>query len=172
MAQIPKIKISIESSDVKDIIPQREEIIYSSLATVKRENSDSCHKWTTHLLITPNGIAFKESKGMSGELINSYYNWYKIQSIKNFKNPSIIIHKDNASSYSLSLKRNESFETKKDFKERRKEFVAKFNPIFIKRKQQWLQNEKSNLKIKKKIIKEQEKKIKRLIQKERKRCRN
>ena len=54
--------------------------------------------------------------------------------------------------FDFKLIRDVNFETKEKFNERSKEFVAKFRPLLIKKKEQWLELNRNNPDIKKRRI--------------------
>lgn len=143
-----EIYVPIDFSDICKSIPHGEDIIYSTLcqgfATGGRVNT---FKWISHVLMTAKGVAY--TVPMSGTLIQVYQHWEKIFGIVSSGRlgtgfaPSRLL--------TFKLVSDENFETKKKFLERSKKFAAKFRPISIKRKEEWLEINQSNQELKKQI---------------------
>ncbi|MFX1275513.1 MAG: hypothetical protein ACFFBP_06560 [Promethearchaeota archaeon] len=163
------IYLPINASDVKDVIPIGEDIIYSTLALGYEYLGNREARWSTQLLITPNGIAFKV-RSDSG-LVNRYYYWHEIQTIINYGKfgPAIFVYKRKLSNLSVALARNENIETKEEFKERLGEFLDIFRPILIEKKQQWLEKAYNDPEVSQKAFNQCQKDFIDLIKKEKKR---
>ena len=142
-----EIYVPIDFSEVKNVIPPGEDIIYSSLAkgmavsVVKNKR----FTWQTHFLATNNGVAITIPLNVS----------YTKRAIKKLEYPSplyyipwgnIIFNKYNAMvvyanadrplTCTFLLLRNKNFETKEKFKERRSQFAPKFSGIQIAKRKQ------------------------------------
>lgn len=70
---------------------------------------------------------------------------------------------------SFSLKQNEGFETEEKFKERNQEFVGKFRPLLIQRRQEWLAANQGNSEVDKKLYKNLSKELEKMMKNEDKR---
>lgn len=167
------IYVPIDFSDIKNKIPPGEDIIYSTLCkgftsqTVGTKTKT--WRWISHVLMTPNGVAytFPNMKKKKAPPLQIYSVWDEIHSIASAGKLGAGFQLSRFSSFKLV--REENFETKEKFKERSKEFIAKFRPLIIKKKEQWLELNRNNPEIKKKIIKNMENAIAKLKAMENKR---
>ena len=149
------IYVPINYSDINKIIPPGEEIIYSTLCKgvllLSQGTKSITYKWKTHVLITPNGIAYTKPNTLKKKaVLQEYSTWdeiYRIISVGKFG-----IGFSLRKAFDFKLIRDVNFETKEKFNERSKEFVAKFRPLLIKKKEQWLELNRNNPDIKKRRI--------------------
>lgn len=102
--------IPIEHSDTRDLIPIGEDIIYSTLVSVKHREVDKRPTRTAaHLLCTTEGIAYKFFDSQ-GNLITRYLKYYEIRKIK--------LDKISIGWETLGFYRDDKRESKKDFEAR------------------------------------------------------
>jgi len=169
------IYVPIDYSSLKSIIPSGEEILYSTLCNVRMMLSQGPktihYKWKTHVLITPNGIAYfmPDTLNRKAPLLAKYSTWDEIYRI--FSMGKIGYGFSLRKAFDFKLIRDGVFETKEKFNERSKEFVAKFRPLLIKKKEEWLELYQNNpvYPIKKKRINKIKKSLAMNKQKEEKR---
>ncbi|MFX0005931.1 MAG: hypothetical protein ACFFA7_12420 [Promethearchaeota archaeon] len=155
--KISDIYVPIDFSDLKSVIPPGEDIIYSTLckgrATVMSKwdaRKNITTTWVTHVLFTENGVAWvkpnywKKKKPSTQEynsLVDIDYVFYD-------KVPSFRI-----SPARIFLAREVNFETKEKFVERCEEFLLKFAPLIVQKKEEWLQQNENNPEIREKYKK-------------------
>ena len=148
------IYVPIDSSDLKSVIPPGEDIIYSTLckgiATVAEFNKRTTTNWITHVLFTQNGVAW----------VKPHYTKKKEPSTLHYTPLEYIdyLFYDRIPSFQIKparlyLKRVDSFETKENFRERSANFLPKFAPLIIEKKEQWLQEYGDNPEVKKRLKK-------------------
>ena len=155
------IYVPIDFSDIKNKIPPGEDIIYSTLCKgytsmyigtkIKKWN------WISHVLMTPNGVAytFPNTTNRKAPPLQIYSTWDEILAIVSMG--KFVAGFSLSFTTSFKLVREENFETKEKFNERSKEFIAKFRPLLIKKKDQWLELNRNNPEIQKRTIKTVEK---------------
>jgi len=145
-----EIYVPINYSNVKDVIPVGEDIIYSTLCRATKGEPGSLKFWRTHLLITNKGIAFSkpgEKKRDPPELI--YLNWTRVIYVLK-KGLRLDLFKPYPASkfecefLDLTLKFDPTFESKDKFKKRLKEFPRKFIPFMLEKKNTFLQSQDSS----------------------------
>ena len=161
---MPDIYVPINYSDMISMIPPGEDIIYSTLckSAISKHygNKITTWKWTCHALMTSEGVAYT-SRG-----IKIYKPWANIKSILSAGRFGIgFITKVS----DFALVREKNFESKEDFKKRSREFVGKFRPLLIEKKEEWLKLNGNNPEINKREIKFVENTLKDMIKKEQKR---
>ena len=139
-----ELYVPINTSDVWKVIPQGEDIIYSTLAKVEivTMGGKLSHKYETHLLITSNGIAFKKinfTKGIQlsdGTSENIYALWENAQGLIFIKTLGAVFKVHGCGIRLIQL---EGTETKKQFIARSKLFVAKYRPLMIEKYEEVLE---------------------------------
>lgn len=129
------IYVPIDYSDVKNVIPQGEDIIYSTLckATIDKSFGPIINKtkWLSHVLMTEKGIAFSvPQKKKPTEFV--YVPWYEIY---HTWNDGIFLRN---LTEMLIVTRDPNFESKEKFKERRLKACIIFLPLLIKEKEKFL----------------------------------
>ncbi len=156
------IYVPIDYSDIKNVIPPGEDIIYSTLCigfTLQSLGTKTkTYRWASHVLMTPNGVAytFPDMTKRKAPPKQVYSSWDKFDTIVSKGKSSVGI---NARFVEFRLVREENYESKEKFKDRLKEFIAKFRPLLIKKKEQWLELNRDNPEIKKRSIKRAERSI-------------
>ncbi|MHA2008926.1 MAG: hypothetical protein ACXABO_12265 [Promethearchaeota archaeon] len=153
------IYVPIDYSDVKSVIPPGEDIIYSTLCNCstgvyKSPTKTKIIKWTSHVLITPNGIAYVKAdfKKKKNPPTKEYSSWDDVFSIVSMGRLGMGFVIDEMA---FHLAREENFETKEKFSERSREFIAKFRPLLIEKKERWLEQNPINTELDKKQQKKQ-----------------
>ena len=138
------IYVPLDYSDVGSVIPQGEEVIYSTLckAIVDRGFGavyTNITKWVTHVLITTKGLACSVPQKKKPN-ISIYMPWYDIFHVWN---DGIFV---GSLKEMLVMTRDPNFESKENFKERRLKAGKIFLPILIAEKEKFLNSpECSNL---------------------------
>ncbi|MFX1376932.1 MAG: hypothetical protein ACFFA0_14095 [Promethearchaeota archaeon] len=122
-----ELYVPIDHSNVKDAIPEGEDIIYSTLCKVMRNiyGKNKKYTWISHVLMTPNGFAYTEPNFIQKHMPpQAYYiPWYEI---RNIGNRTFFVSLD----HQFYLEKNPD-EPKTDFKNRGLRFPVKFIPIAI-----------------------------------------
>ena len=140
-----EIYVPIDISDVKNIIPIGEDIIYSTFTkgTAQEEvvKGTKHWSWNSHLLFTNNGIALKiplkvaykkkRLKQLQNPSDNQFVLWGNTETLKSGSKVSIKVHPNINRRLTMTflIKRVKEFETKETFKTRKKSFLSKFRPI-------------------------------------------
>lgn len=161
-----EIYVPIDFSDIKNVIPPGEDIIYSTLCQGTHSQNlgtkTKTWKWISHCLMTKNGVAYTfpslQKKKEPPQKI--YSKWEDILAIASAGKFGVGFTLSLITSYKLV--RNENFETKEKFKERSKAFVAKFRPLVIKKQEEWLEANRNNPEVRKRDIKITEKSIRKM----------
>jgi len=135
---IEDIYVPVDFSPVKQVIPQDEEIIYSTACIAKFSTGSSTKTFSSHLLITREGVAFTIPKRK--QVVGSYVPWHEIFSVRSSK---LCLTSLNI----LNLTNVKAYETKKKFKHRALEFPIKIAPLFLEKKIPWIQEQKERKKI-------------------------
>ena len=122
-----ELYVPIDHSNVKDEIPEGEDIIYSTLCKVMRNiyGKNKKYTWISHVMMTPNGFAYIEPNFIQKNMPpQAYYiPWYEI---RNIGNRTFAVSLDHI----LTLEKSPD-ETKADLKNRGLRFPVKFIPIAI-----------------------------------------
>jgi hypothetical protein len=122
--------VPIDHSKAVELVPEDEEIMYSTLCHVEF-NINKREYWESHVLITNRSIIF--SKGKFNDPIQLYYlPWSEIKFLGNAKFDS--------ASYKFKLKRDILLETNEQFLERSKVFKSYIKPIKEEGKRYWKAN--------------------------------
>lgn len=157
-----EIYVPIDYSNVKDIIPLGEDVIYSTLSNALYVGDKPWWNWKTHLLITEKGIAFSvpaKKKKDPPQLI-----YTDLTCITSLLKDGLIV--DPSKKYFamralfLNVKSDPQFESKEEFLKRKNEFIKKFLPIVLEAKKNLLQTSAEFLSVKER--KHQEKQINRM----------
>ena len=142
-----EIYYPIDGSNLKEIIPIGQDIIYSTLCKgYAKESEDKKYKWKSHVLITKEGVAFsipltvnytkKELKNNPNLKVNHFMPWANIIIIKwqplvgisvGFAVPWVYNQIRLRSEF--ILERENKYESKQLFKQRLEPFLEKFKPI-------------------------------------------
>lgn len=162
------IYVPINYSDMISMIPPGEDIIYSTLckSAISKHYGKKIvtYKWICHVLMTSEGVAYtkKDVKMITVTDVKTYTPWAKIKSILSAGRFGIgFITKVS----DFALVREKNFESKEDFKKRSREFVGKFRPLLIEKKEEWLKLNRNNPEINKREIKFVENTLKDMIKK-------
>ncbi|MFX1411625.1 MAG: hypothetical protein ACFFA6_14830 [Promethearchaeota archaeon] len=125
------IYVPIDYSEVKNVIPPGEDIVYSTLCKVTNNISSiggsTTQKWISHVLITTKGVAFTIPQ-KKGPIELTYLFWYDIDKV--FSRGFMLRPKFSITTQFL-LTRDSNFESKESFKERHKLFKGKLLPIIV-----------------------------------------
>lgn len=115
------IYVPIDYSHAKELIPPGEDIVYSTLCSVRDVGFGSSTNWTSHVLMTTKGFVYTKPIGRKKPVSLVYVPWWSISGFvrKLFQTGSI----------KFKLIRDVNFETKTGFKQRCKEFKSKIKPI-------------------------------------------
>ncbi|MFX0102238.1 MAG: hypothetical protein ACFFCS_21915 [Candidatus Hodarchaeota archaeon] len=176
-----EIYIPIDSTNLKDVIPPGEDILYSTMCqgtyAYRTLNQTISVKFNAHALLTTGGIAYT-CANRGGQMQNYYEPWWRVfQVVKILKWRGFVINRPDLigspmrklNIVSFSLKQNEGFETEEKFKERNQEFVGKFRPLLIQRRQEWLAANQGNSEVDKKLYKNLSKELEKMMKNEDKR---
>lgn len=125
--------VPIDFSDVKEVIPIGEDIIYSSLFSVYTHGmSGPFHErsqtFQSHVLFTKKGIAYQEPK--AGLMKSSYIPWYKVTQLS----VAIFGLRGGTKMYVFTMKQHPDYESDKDFEMRTWKFLFEFVPHVINEK--------------------------------------
>ena len=166
-----EIIVPVDYSNVSNVIPPGEDIIYSSIAKASTTYIKTTIFWETHILFTSNGIAFSRpenwNKPKKSDVLNVYYSWHKVSGMSMVRmlggagfgvdkiNMNIIGPKDDL--------------PKDQRKERAEAFIAKYRPLLIEKKVKYLNELQQDPKKNKKQIKTQQKELIKLRKLEEKR---
>ncbi len=139
--------IPINFSNLSKLIPEGEEIIYSTLCEVKFFLLKKKYVWKSHVLFTPNYVAFThpEMKLFKFSSINSIFENGLILTIvelgllEQIKTDSFIII-----AFNFKLEREPNYESKDGFKERKGYFEYKILPYLVPAKKKILSYVQSN----------------------------
>lgn len=132
-------------------VPEGDEIVYSTLCKGNIIYGNKTYNWVSHILISNNGIAhvYPDVYTKGNPIFSDYTLWDDVDSIIKITRRTII----NVKGFTYEFFRFKEVESPEDFKKRKKEFVARFRPILIEKKEKWLEkNQNTNDKsIKRKI---------------------
>ncbi|MFW9930423.1 MAG: hypothetical protein ACFFD1_13595 [Candidatus Thorarchaeota archaeon] len=137
-----KLFVPIDFSDVANVIPKGEDIIYSSFCSGQWMGADLALSspgklavsgtFQSHVLFTKNGIAFKEP--ISGIMSSNYIQWYKV---RNIGMGEFIFTKGsgmNKKTLIYAISPVSDYESLQDFEMRTKRFYFDFVPHLINEK--------------------------------------
>ncbi|TFG10478.1 MAG: hypothetical protein EU535_08240, partial [Promethearchaeota archaeon] len=143
-----EIYYPIDKSNLKEIIPLGQDIIYSTLCQgfVHDTNNDKKYKWKTHVLMTKEGVAFSipvsvnyTAKAIKTEPIliqNHFVGWQNIYvtEVQEFIGTTagfIVpwLYERIRFRTVFKLLRDSEFESKESFKNRSKPFIETFRPL-------------------------------------------
>lgn len=161
--------IPIEYSNLKSTIQAGDEIIYSTLCKGNVIHANKTYNWISHILITNSGVAHMYPDIYTkGNPINSdFTEWGQVDSIVKLGKIRLVM---NMKGFVYDLFRIKEAESSENFQIRRKEFLARFRPMLIEKKEKWLNENKNTTDKKiKKYIKQSYKVLENLKKKEEKR---
>jgi hypothetical protein len=119
--------VPIDYSDVPSVVPEGEDIIYSTLCHVKERGGIN---YNSHVVFTRNGIAFERKRKFSkNEFIYEPYinaGMYQARFLSNNKFKVGYVNL-----YNFQLKHAKEFESKTQFKERSQNFCKTITPVYI-----------------------------------------
>ena len=119
--------VPIDHSKAVELVPEDEEIVYSTLCHVEF-NMKMREYWESHVLITNRSVVF--TKGKFSDPIQLYYlPWSTIKFLGNAKFDS--------ATYKFRLKRDVLLETNEQFLERSQDFKLLIKPIKEEGKKYW-----------------------------------
>ncbi len=122
--------VPIDHSKAVELVPEEEEILYSTLCHVEFDIKEREY-WESHVLMTNRSVIF--TKGNFHEPDQLYYlPWTAIKFIGNAK--------FNAAPYNFRLKRDILLETNEQFLERSQDFKSFIKPIKEAGKKYWKAN--------------------------------
>ena len=135
--------LPINYSNLSKLIPEGEDIIYSTLCEVKFFLGTYKHTWKSHVLITPNYVAFThpELKMFNYSPINSMTDGalkliiVELGLLEQLKIDSFILVV-----FNFKLEREPNHELKATFKERKKNFQKTILPYLVSAKKKILSN--------------------------------
>lgn len=130
------IHVPIDYSELKTVIPEGEDILYSTSCQANLSGAAYRQSWPSHILLTQNYMAYTQPvkrKPTALALVPLYKVWM-------FK-PSMIILKK---LFWFKITRDSNYETKDGFRERAKIFGYKFLPILLDAKERRLKEMESN----------------------------
>jgi hypothetical protein len=168
------IYVPIDYTDAKKVIPEGEDIIYSTLCkvnyTVRSGNQSKTYFFDSHVLFTEEGFAYTIPQKSDEILLlyrplNQIYKlrknaWQLKVGIGEKRSLMYIYGKEKFIYYNFKCKRAKEFESKEKFKERSSKFEEKLMPLILKSKRDFLDSPDSSKltpKEKKNLIKSIEK---------------
>ncbi|MHA1239588.1 MAG: hypothetical protein ACTSQU_02230 [Promethearchaeota archaeon] len=143
--------IPIEISDLQYILPPGEQIVYSTLcrcALVKTiGNKTQVLKWNTHVLFTNNYVAYNkpDSFKKNSSYQQKYSRWEDVQGMILIGGKGFVLN----ATMDFKLMRDINLETEEQFIKRTREFLLKYPPFIIEKKERWLEENRDNPEIKK-----------------------
>lgn len=126
-----EIYVPIDISDLKNVIPEGNDILYSTYAHIVEKyvylsaTKKATLKWNSHMLFTQDGFAYTEIRKKKPPN-PQFYGWHMVRNIVNDKMKVMI-------NISAQIIRHEDYETKEAFQERIKQFSPKIIPIALER---------------------------------------
>ncbi|MHA1241986.1 MAG: hypothetical protein ACTSQU_14565 [Promethearchaeota archaeon] len=142
-----EIYYPIDSTNLKNIIPIGQDIIYSTLCKgFAKESEEKKYRWKSHVLMTNEGVAFliplkvnytkKELKDKTNLRVNFFRPWANIFIIKGQPLVGITVgfavpwmYNQTRLRCEFILERDNNYESKQLFKQRLEPFLDKFRPI-------------------------------------------
>ena len=118
MAKNSNIYIPIEYSKLSEIIPEDDEILYSTLCSAKWERRGETKFWQTHVLITRTGLAYSKTED-NGQIKRKFYLWSKMPDTPFTKLKKQRIYFNNTW---FTVIRDEKYESEEIFNSRSKKF--------------------------------------------------
>jgi hypothetical protein len=126
------IHVPIDTSEVASVIPAGEDIVYSTICYVKERGGVGPtaykKKYSSHVVLTANGIAFEIKRKLSKKYLYSPYIDRRFRVVLKGVNG---FHLGGGTSYSFRLKYRKEFEDKQEFNERNHNFFKTMAPIYI-----------------------------------------
>jgi len=126
--------VPIDFSDLQYIIPSGEQIIYSTLckcASVETSGTKTkITRWKSHVLFTNNGVAYKRA----GSIKNRYIPWVDVHGMILIGGKGFMVN-----NIDFKLMRDPNLETNEQFIKRTREFLLKYPPLIIEKKERWLE---------------------------------
>ena len=121
--------VPIDYSNLKEVIPEGEDIVYSSLVTIKGSSYSgrgmSTTSYTSHLLMTTGGIAFTiPKKFKTPELVYKPWDFVNTRETRIGK---ISLSSTNT----IHLTRDKNLESNESFKKRKKDFGVTILPVVV-----------------------------------------
>ena len=129
--------VPIEYSKANTMVPEEEEIIYSTLCFITYRIKE-VEYWESHVLFTNRSVLFTKGKYNNPEHLY-YLPWSSIKYIGKGKFDS--------TPYYFTLKRDKQLETEEDFLKRSAEFKSFIKPVREKGKKYWKTNFPSRFKV-------------------------
>lgn len=165
-----KLKISdlyapIDCTDLKDIIPEGEDIVYSCFFNGSTLYHNKKYTWVSHILITPHGVAFNVPNVLKRKnpIEKEYYPWYNVNVGKGY------LSLGHYSTITFGLMKLSNSETKDEQEKRYLDFFKKFKDLQMDKSKQHLEELRNNPDTKKKDLKQYEKYIEYILDEEERR---
>ncbi len=143
----PEIYIPLEYSNIKEVIPSQDKILYSTLCRTNFRGQLSIQgthytqritEFTSHVILTSSGIAFTMP---NEDKVNSHYlPWHEVSFIFNTKD----LYGFKLRNLNFFPAMNSDIETYEKFMVRSAQFIDKIRPIIIREKQKWLEENINN----------------------------
>jgi hypothetical protein len=133
--------VPIESSNLQSIIPEEDSILYSTLWKGNIIYGNKTYNWKSHILITTTGVAhmYPDIYTKGNPMQSDFTEWGQVDSIIKLGKLRMVI---NIKGFTYELFRLKEVESGEDFQNRRNEFLARFRPVLIKKKEEWLNKNK------------------------------
>ena len=154
--------VSIEFTDLQYILPPGEQIIYSTFCQCNTSkttyNKTKFLKWNTHVLFSNNYVAYNQPDSFkkNPKYQQKYDRLEEVQGMISMGGARFTLSRG---LMGFKLLRDKNLETKEQFTERSREFILKFSLFIIEKKEHWLEENRDNPEIKKKLIKGMESSI-------------
>ncbi|MBY9005504.1 MAG: hypothetical protein KGD63_01975 [Candidatus Lokiarchaeota archaeon] len=148
--KITDIYAPIESTNLKNIIPEGEDIVYSSFFNGTMLHSNRHYSWASHILITLNGVAFNVPNiyKRKNPMENVYLPWCDV----NIGEKLLALNYYAPTEFKL-MKLSDS-ESKEERKNRKLAFFQKFKTIQMDKSKEHLEELRNNPDTKKKVLKQ------------------
>ena len=147
-----EIYVPIESSDLRSRIPPDEQIIYSTMLHGSITFGNRRTTWNTHALMTNKGIHSYMARALQKQLDYHFMDWIYV---KRIGGGTIMFNLNDTYSFA----RVDQFETKEDFKVRKKNMGATLYPVILNRCQNWLNENSNNPDVKGRLLKGVQKRL-------------
>ncbi len=163
MIKISDIIVPLSISGLKDLIPEDDDIIFSTLATSTITIGNRIYKWNSHLLVSTSGVAGRLLNYMhpTRPMVDLFTPWHNI--VVGDGSVDVWNSEINSKVYHVGVfiidKLNKD-ESKEQYYKRRLDFYDKFHSIQIQKTTEFLEKIKNDPNVQKRFIKACESRLK------------
>lgn len=117
--------VPIDYSNVSEVVPEGDDILYSTFCKVIRTTSGGTAKTKTHAVITQSGIAFCSMTKKKNQSELTFLKWDELKKVRGYMGSTQLLWGRGAyRNVRVGVLRDPEYESKDSFKDRQKKFLT------------------------------------------------